>query len=125
MRRAAVILLCLLCLPRAADAWSVRVWNGIASPREAASGDIVSIRSGAPAGGMRFVEWRSLEGDVEFEDARSKQTTFVMPPRDVLVAAKYEDWDDSGWLKAGGCTAGTGAIAAAAAALVRRSRTGS
>ncbi len=50
----------------------------------------VKIKADAPADGKVFDKWTSEDG-VEFANAVSPETTFMMPGKDVTVAATYKD----------------------------------
>lgn len=56
-----------------------------------ADGDTVTITAGtAQVAGQRFMYWTTSSDGVDFADANSKTTTFVMPARDVKVTAVFE-----------------------------------
>ncbi len=61
-------------------------------------GEIVEIYSDFPESSKHFTGWTVTSGNVEFEDASKRFTSFVMPDEDVVVTANYEEhkYEDDG-----------------------------
>ena len=68
---------------------AVTVNGGTADQETYLAGDTVTITADEPAEDERFVKWES--GDVDLADAYAKSTTFVMPDKDVMVSAVFEE----------------------------------
>ncbi len=66
--------------------YSVTVVGGTADVATAKAGDTVTVTADMPAAGQGFVKWAEVEG-VEFANAGSYTTTFVMPAGDVTLTA--------------------------------------
>ncbi len=62
--------------------------NATSNVKEAAEGDTITLRAD-PKPGYRFTGWSSNTRDVKFEDSSSRETTFVMPKKDVKITASF------------------------------------
>ncbi len=67
---------------------TVKYGSGGGSKREGAA---VYISAGSPANGKKFKEWVADGDDVIFTDKNSSSTTVIMPTRDTIIEATYED----------------------------------
>ena len=76
--------------------YKVTVENGSGSGQYE-EGSTVTVKADDPAEGMKFDKW--VSEDVEFADAESEETTFVMPSKDVTVTATYKALPDKSALK--------------------------
>ena len=65
---------------------SIQVIGGKANVETAQEGDTVTITADMPQAGYGFVKWAEVEG-VQFANAGSYTTTFVMPDEDVTLTA--------------------------------------
>ena len=70
--------------------YSITVNGGTANPVSATEGTTITITANAPEEGKVFSGWTSDDG-VAFADASALTTTFVMPTKNVIVTANYED----------------------------------
>lgn len=72
--------------------YAVTVQRGSASDAAAYAGKTVTVTAEPAPDGQRFQSWTGVE-DLSFTegDARSPRISFVMPERDVLLSATYED----------------------------------
>lgn len=61
-------------------------------------GDTVYLYADLPEASKHFTGWTVTSGNVEFDDAGERFTSFVMPDEDVTVTANYENhvYDDDG-----------------------------
>ena len=67
-------------------AYSVTAVGGTADKTTAVAGETVTITADAPEPGKAFVQWTQVDG-VDFNNASSTSTTFVMPAKNVAVTA--------------------------------------
>ncbi|MBR0403910.1 MAG: InlB B-repeat-containing protein [Eggerthellaceae bacterium] len=70
-------------------AYNVTVVGGSPASTSALPGETVSIKANEPGIGEYFDTWTSKDG-VSFVDAKSAETTFIMPKKNVTVTAKFE-----------------------------------
>ncbi|HHV03336.1 MAG TPA: LPXTG cell wall anchor domain-containing protein, partial [Bacteroidales bacterium] len=70
--------------------YALTVINGTTTTPTPAEGDTVTITANPPATGKVFDKWTTSDG-VEFANANSATTTFVMPAKAVAVTATYKD----------------------------------
>lgn len=70
--------------------YNISVTGGIASSDTAIAGETITIRANEPEEGKSFYRWER-SSDVTCADAKSAETTFVMPAKDVTLEATYQD----------------------------------
>lgn len=70
---------------------SITVTNGSANFSEEIKGEKITINANSPKTGKRFDHWECSSNNVEFENANSSKTTFIMPDEDVKIKAIYSD----------------------------------
>ena len=76
-------------IPPVAQAYTVTVTNGTATPTKAAAGATITVKANAPESGKVFGKWISLTTGVTFASETNVETTFKMPASNVTVAATY------------------------------------
>jgi hypothetical protein len=81
--------------PPAPTTYAVTVNSGTGGGSYEA-GAKVSISANAPADGKVFDKWMTTDEDVNFANATSATTTFIMPAKAVTVTANYKDDSNSG-----------------------------
>ena len=70
--------------------YNISVIGGEASAQTATYGETITIRANEPEAGKSFYYWERSSG-VTCADAKSAETTFVMPAKDVTLEATYQD----------------------------------
>jgi hypothetical protein len=69
--------------------------EGASGGGEYAQGATVAIYAGAVPAGQRFAYWTNADG-IAVSDPNAVNTSFIMPDRDVMVTAVFEDLEEPG-----------------------------